>query len=142
MNMEITGYGHLFQYLFKYIHKGNVECQLINTSLNAFFIIGPDQAKFQVSPDNDEDPNSDSINEIDEYWSGHYLSATEAVWQIFGYNITKKTPSVTALPVHLPNSLHHQCYKCSNSSPTLSKLKHYFTRPTRTFFDEGNQCNF
>lgn len=49
---------------------------------------------------------------------------------------------MTALPVHLPNSLHHQRYHRSNSSPTLSHLKHYFARPKGTFLDGADQRNF
>ena len=40
-----------------------------------------------------------------------------------------KTPAVTTLPVHLPDSFHHQRHHHSNASQTLSNLKHYFARP-------------
>ena len=107
-------------------------------------ILGPDRAKFRVRTEsggsgaNDPEP----IDEIEEYWSGRYLAATEAVWRILGYNITQKTPGVTALSIHLPNSLHHQRYHRLNPSPTLSNLEHYFTRPEGTFLDGTDQRNF
>ena len=51
-------------------------------------------------------------------------------------------PSVTTLPVHLPNSLRHERYHRLNSTPTLSKLEHYFARPEGTFLDGINEHNF
>ena len=106
-------------------------------------ILGPDRAKFCVRTENDRGVNaSEPVDEIEEYWSGRYLAATEAVWRILGYNITQKTPGVTALPIHLPNSLHHQRYHRSNPSPTLSNLEHYFLRPEGTFLDGTDQRNF
>ena len=104
-------------------------------------IIGPDRAKFRIHTEGGS-INEEPIDEIEEYWSGHYLSATEAVWRILGYNITQKTPAVTALPIHLPNSPHYQRYHRLNSSPTLSNLEHYFARPEGTFFDGANQRDF
>ena len=104
-------------------------------------IIGPDRAKFRIHTEGGS-INEEPIDEIEEYWSGRYLSATEAVWRILGYNITQKTPAVTALPIHLPNSPHYQRYHRSNSSPTLSNLEHYFARPEGTFFDGANQRDF
>ena len=49
---------------------------------------------------------------------------------------------MTALPVHLPDSIHHKRYQRSNSSPTLSNLEHYFARPAGTFFEGTNQRQF
>ena len=110
-----------------------------NTSIS-----GPDRAKFRIRTDSDSNGNNrqQAINEIDEYWNGRYLSAPEAVWRILGYNITQKTPAVTALSVHLPNCLRHERYKRSNSSPTLSNLEHYFARPEGSFFDSTNERDF
>jgi len=105
-------------------------------------IVGPDRAKFRVRTEGDNSINNEPIDEIEEYWSGRYLPATEAVWRILGYNITQKTPGVTALPVHLPNSLRHQRYHRSDPSPTLSNLEHYFSRPEGTFLHGTDQQDF
>ena len=80
-------------------------------------ILGPDRARFRIRADseNSENNRQGAIDEIEEYWNGCYLSAPEAVWRILGYNITQKTPAVTALPVHLPNSAWHERYHRSNS---------------------------
>ena len=109
-------------------------------------ITGPDHAKFRVQAENDSVNNSgnnkDSSDEIEEYWSSRYLASTEGTWRIFGYSITQKTPSVTALPVHLPDSIHHKPYQHLNPSLTLSNLKHYFARPEGSFLDGTNQHRF
>lgn len=105
-------------------------------------IIGPDRAKFCVHTGSDGGIGNKPVDEIEEYWSGRYLPATEAVWRILGFNITQKTPAVTTLPIHLPNSTRHQRYHRSNSSPTLSNLEHYFARPEGTFLDGTDQRDF
>lgn len=110
--------------------------------LNVTVTAGPDRAKFRVQTGNGSGPSEESIDEIDEYWSGRYLAATEGVWRILGYNITQKTPAVTTLPVHLPDSFHHQRYHRSNPSPTLSNLEHYFARPGGTFLDGTDRREF
>ena len=65
-------------------------------------IVGPDRAKFRIRTE-DGSSAEGPIDEIEEYWSGRYLASAEAAWRILGYHITQKTPSVTALPVHLPD---------------------------------------
>ena len=110
--------------------------------LNTTTTIGPDRAKFRIRTEGENDTNKEPIDEIEEYWSGRYLSSPEAVWRIMGYNITLKTPAVTALPVHLPNSFHHKRYHRSNSSQTLSNLEHYFARPEGVFLDGTDQREF
>ena len=141
MNVEIAGCGQLFQYLFKYIHKGTTNFTFEKLRYSVF-IIGPDRAKFRIHTESDGDVDREPIDEIEEYWSGRYLPATEGVWRILGYNITQKTPGVTALPIHLPNSVHHQRYHRSNPSPTLSNLEHYFVRPEGSFLDGADQRDF
>jgi len=141
MNMEVAGCGQLFQYLFKYIHKGTANCAIENPVCSTV-ITGPDRAKFRICTESNGEIDREPIDEIEEYWSGRYLPATEGVWRILGYNITQKTPGVTALPVHLPDSPHHQRYHRSNPSPTLSNLEHYFARPEGSFLNGADQRNF
>lgn len=116
LNFEIMGTSHIFQYLFKYIHKG------------------PDYARYNLHVA--DTPAGDPIDEIQDYWNGRYLSAGEAVWRILGYHITHKEPAVTALPVHLPTSRsHYQYHGTSGPRSTLSLLERYFLRPTGAFHD-------
>ena len=41
------------------------------------------------------------VDEIQMYLDGRYLSATEATWRLFEYEITRRDPSVKCYPVHL-----------------------------------------
>ena len=107
--------------------------------LNQIVIIGPDRAKFCVHNSSTSDK---PIDEIEEYWSGRYLATTEGAWRILGYNITQKTPAVTMLPVHLPNSPHHKQYHCENPLATQSNLEHYFARPQGIILDGTDQHDF
>ena len=104
-------------------------------------IVGPDRAKFRIRTE-DGNGTEGPIDEIEEYWSGRYLASAEAAWRILGYHITQKTPSVTALPVHLPDSPHYQRYHRLKPSPTLSNLEHYFARPEGFFLDGTDRRYF
>jgi len=119
INLEVDNTSHLFQYLFKYIHKG------------------PDRARFSLA-------SSEAVDEMKDYWTARYVSAGEAAWRILGFHITHKQPSVDALPVHLPNSRkHHQYYRRGGQHSTLSLLNRYLLRPIGSFQDDhGNEIDF
>ncbi|CAH1418399.1 unnamed protein product [Lactuca virosa] len=76
--------GASIKYLFKYINKG------------------PDRATVTVVPSNNADDNDDLVDEIKNYYDCRYLSACEASWRIFKFDIHFRTPSVVRLPFHLP----------------------------------------
>ena len=100
-------------------------------------MIGPDRAYFGLSAEQGE-----RIDEIEEFWNGRYHSATEATWRILGFHITKKTPAVTSLPVHLPGSIHNRRYSTRGGTASLSALERYFLRPGGTFELDGATQNF
>ncbi|KIP08003.1 hypothetical protein PHLGIDRAFT_46749, partial [Phlebiopsis gigantea 11061_1 CR5-6] len=89
VNFEAASSSQLFQYLFKYIHKGALglcrlgRCDIYN-SPHFLQVHDPDAV----------------VDEIEDYWKARYLSAMEATWRILGFSITRKEPAVTALPVH------------------------------------------
>src|SRR5688572_18481158 len=68
---------YIHRYLYKYLFKG------------------VDKTMFAVR-------DIESVNEIDDYIQARYLSASEAMWHIFQYDITGKIPAVIGLDVHLP----------------------------------------
>ncbi|CAH1422268.1 unnamed protein product [Lactuca virosa] len=88
INIEWCNQGSSIKYLFKYINKG------------------PDRATVAVVPANNECENNDVVDEIAEYYDCRYLSACEASWRIFKYDVHCRYPSVVRLPFHLPNQQH------------------------------------
>ncbi|KAI0085387.1 hypothetical protein BDY19DRAFT_909014 [Irpex rosettiformis] len=64
--------------------------------------------------------------------SAQYLSATEGAWCIMGYSITRKVPSITALPVCTSPHVTRHRYHTGNAN-SLSLLERYFLRPHGTF---------
>ncbi|XP_023731646.2 uncharacterized protein LOC111879418 [Lactuca sativa] len=85
INIEWCNQGSSIKYLFKYINKG------------------PDRATVAVVPTNNECENNDAVDEIAEYYDCRYLSACEASWRIFTYDVHCRYPSIVRLPFHLPN---------------------------------------
>jgi hypothetical protein len=94
LNFEAANPSHLFQYIFKYIHKSVFPHPVLSPvmflpTLDAF--PGPDYAKYGIRvANNAETPVA--VDEIEDYWRCRYLSMGEAVWRIMGFNITKKEP--------------------------------------------------
>ncbi|XP_023768468.2 uncharacterized protein LOC111917042 [Lactuca sativa] len=82
INVEWCNQGASIKYLFKYINKG------------------PDRATVAVVPNNNADDNDDVVDEIKNYYN--YMSACEASWHIFKFDVHFRTPSVARLPFHLP----------------------------------------
>ncbi|XP_025680297.1 uncharacterized protein [Arachis hypogaea] len=85
INVEHTCQTSAIKYLFKYVHKGN-------DRVTASF--------YQTNVDGDSEQ---VVDEIRNYYDCRYISACEAAWRIFGYDIQQKEPSVIRLPFHLPN---------------------------------------
>ncbi|XP_035843842.1 uncharacterized protein LOC118490361 [Helianthus annuus] len=73
------------KYLFKYINKG------------------PDKVTVAVDGGNGEDDDDPPVDEIKKYYDCRYVSACEASWRIFRYDIHYSYPTVIRLPFHLPN---------------------------------------
>ncbi|XP_074374103.1 uncharacterized protein LOC141714484 [Apium graveolens] len=106
INIEVCNYSRSIKYLFKYVNKGS------------------DRANVTLE-------SSDSVNRIDEfkaYLDCRYISATEACWRIFQFDINHRYPSVERLPFHLPgeHSVIFEEDKCVEnvlSMPGVEKTK-------------------
>ncbi|XP_022003995.1 uncharacterized protein LOC110901476 [Helianthus annuus] len=85
INVEWCNQAASIKYLFKYINKG------------------PDRAEFGFVPNGDEGQLEDGKDEIKEYYDCRYLSACEASWRIFAFDVHYRYPSVIRLPFHLPD---------------------------------------
>ncbi|CAH1418625.1 unnamed protein product [Lactuca virosa] len=88
INVELCNQRSSIKYLFKYINKG------------------PDRATIADVRANNECENNDVVDEIAEYYDCRYLSACEASWQIFKYDVHCRFPSVVRIPFHLTNQQH------------------------------------
>lgn len=88
LNVELCNRSRSIKYLFKYINKG------------------PDRVTAVIS--NTQHSNNSSINSIREqdeikaYLDCRYISATEAIWRIFEFDMFYREPSVERLSFHLP----------------------------------------
>ncbi|XP_057740394.1 uncharacterized protein LOC130957567 [Arachis stenosperma] len=85
INVEYTCQTSAIKYLFKYVHKGN-------DRVTASFFRSHDSAGSDVT-----------VDEIHNYYDCRYISACEASWRLFGFEIQYKEPNVIRLPFHLPN---------------------------------------
>ncbi|XP_074282757.1 uncharacterized protein LOC141607301 [Silene latifolia] len=85
INVEWCNQSISIKYLFKYINKGS------------------DRVTMQSSYTrrNEEDPGR--FDEIKRFYDCRYLSACEAAWRIFGFDIHYRTPAVERLQYHLPD---------------------------------------
>jgi hypothetical protein len=87
INVEWCNKTNLVKYLFKYITKG------------------PDRANVVLHPAGapraDQD-GAEGVDEVAEYISCRYLSACEAFWRLFGFDIHVRDPTVERLEIHLP----------------------------------------
>ncbi|XP_074291065.1 uncharacterized protein LOC141617824 [Silene latifolia] len=85
INVEWCNKSRSIKYLFKYINKGS------------------DRVTMQSSYTrrNEEDPGR--FEEIKRFYDCRYLSACEAAWRIFGFDIHYRTPAVERLQYRLPD---------------------------------------
>uniref|UniRef100_A0A453JKG8 ATP-dependent DNA helicase n=1 Tax=Aegilops tauschii subsp. strangulata TaxID=200361 RepID=A0A453JKG8_AEGTS len=81
INVEACGSIKAVKYLFKYIYKGH------------------DRASIAVS---EADKNGD-IDEIKQYRDARWVTPPEALWRIYGFELSKNSPPVKQLQLHLPN---------------------------------------
>jgi len=109
----------IFTYLYKYLYKG------------------PDRTTFHISRGQDE-----AVDETKDYVEARYLSAPEAAWRILGFHVTSKTPSVSCLPVHLPDKNLPRFAGSRVSEQSTSLLIRYFNRPRLLEFDNLSYCDF
>ena len=71
------------KYLFKYIHKGN------------------DRVTATVSNGDNANQSTQVVDEICNYYDCRYISACEATWRIFGFEIQMKEPVIVRVTFHL-----------------------------------------
>ena len=84
INVEYTCQTSAIKYLFKYVHKGN------------------DRVTAGLFQNGGSSSSNMKVDEIRNYYDCRYISACEAAWRLFGFDIQVKEPAVIRLPFHLP----------------------------------------
>jgi hypothetical protein len=111
VNVDVTFTVNIFMYLYKYLFKG------------------PHNARYTIT-----NPNQQHTDEIKDFVNARCVSASEATWRIFGFEISRKFLAVTSLTVRLPGENLQQMPRKNSTASTASKLLRYFARPTATQF--------
>nr|XP_043619920.1 uncharacterized protein LOC122591739 [Erigeron canadensis] len=88
INVEWCNQSGSIKYLFKYINKGPD---------------GVTATVYQQNTDGTTNQTEKSKDEVKNYLDCRYVSASEAAWQIFGFDIHYRYPPVEILPFHLEN---------------------------------------
>jgi len=81
INVEVCSSIKAVKYLFKYIYKGH------------------DRASVSI----DEVDSDRNIDEIKQYRDSRWVTPPEALWRIYGFDLSQIFPSVRQLQLHLPN---------------------------------------
>ena len=101
------------KYLYKYVYKG-ADRAMVRTEIGT------------------EDMTKDEISEFEDLRS---IGSSEAAWQIFNFNITKKHPAVYALRCHLEDEQH----VVFDAESLNTVLEHQRTTELTGFFDYNRQ---
>ena len=109
VNVEVCTTISSVKYIHKYITKGH------------------DRASIRLTTPGDA---TDNVDEIKNYQDGRYVSASEACWRIFRFEISCMSHTICRLPVHLPN----QQYVAFGSNENLQSVMERNTATKLTSF--------
>lgn len=118
INVEWCNQSRAVKYLFKYINKGN------------------DRVTVKFTRKNTDNNDPQTIDEIQQYSDCRYVSACEAVWRIFGFELHYRTPPVERLSFHLPGE---QTLVFDENQPIDSILNS--PKIDKTMFLKWMKCN-
>ncbi|XP_019157984.1 PREDICTED: uncharacterized protein LOC109154705 [Ipomoea nil] len=85
INVEWCNQSRSIKYLFKYVNKGNdrVTAEFYKTTM--------------------DEAGNEMVDEINMYYDCRYISACEAAWRLFSFEVQYRTPPVERLSFHLPD---------------------------------------
>ena len=94
-----------------------------------YIYIGVDRTVFSLQ-------EAGTVDEIEQFQNGRYISASEAVWRILGFKMHGHSHSVVRLPVHLPEGQTVLYSESANPQSVLENnrktmLTEYFTLCSR-----------
>ncbi|XP_073152136.1 uncharacterized protein [Henckelia pumila] len=111
INVEVCGGIKCVKYIYKYIHKG------------------PGRVALEVR-------NGHNFDEIQQYVDGRWISAPEAFWRIFSFELSRMYPAVIRLQFHLSNQHSIQFHSNQHISDVLANDAN-----TKTMLTEFFQMN-
>ncbi|PWZ16906.1 Thymidylate kinase [Zea mays] len=82
INVEACGSIKAVKYLFKYIYKGHDRASIVMR---------------------DASKADDDVDEIKQYRDARWVTPPEALWRIYGFELSQISPPVMQLQLHLPN---------------------------------------
>ncbi|AQK76511.1 hypothetical protein ZEAMMB73_Zm00001d018583 [Zea mays] len=82
INVEACGSIKAVKYLFKYIYKGHDHASVVMR---------------------DASKADDDVDEIKQYRDARWVTPPEALWRIYGFELSQISPPVMQLQLHLPN---------------------------------------
>ncbi|ONM33246.1 hypothetical protein ZEAMMB73_Zm00001d041563 [Zea mays] len=82
INVEACGSIKAVKYLFKYIYKGHDRASVVMR---------------------DASKTKDEVDEIKQYRDARWVTPPEALWRIYGFELSQISPPVMQLQLHLPN---------------------------------------
>ncbi|AQK87997.1 hypothetical protein ZEAMMB73_Zm00001d038834 [Zea mays] len=82
INVEACGSIKAVKYLFKYIYKGHDRASVVMR---------------------DASKENGDVDEIQQYRDARWVTPPEALWRIYGFELSQNSPSVMQLQLHLPN---------------------------------------
>lgn len=91
INIEWCNHSRSLKYLFKYCLKGYDRATMLLTR------------KTESQGSSIPRVTDNCVDEIKSYLDGRYISASEAVWRIFAFDVHFRNPAVERLPFHLEN---------------------------------------
>ena len=93
INVEACGSIKAVKYLFKYIYKGH------------------DRASVAMREADKEDSEG-NVDEIKQYKDARWVTPPEALWRIYGFDLSDRYPSVLSLQLHLPDMHMVSFHRC------------------------------
>ena len=97
INVEICNTIGAVKYLFKYVYKGSDKATF------SFEQPDLDTNQQQKGSTNDGIQTNKKLDEIKKFLDARYVSASEAIWRIFGFITNAQNPHTYRLPIHLPD---------------------------------------
>ena len=118
INVEVANSILAVKYLYKYVYKGH------------------DRMAVSLEKDKDSELPRD---EVREYLDARYVSASEACWRLFEFDLHHRHPPVQRLQLHLPDQQPVYYYPCRQTGQELLERPNIYRTTLTAFFEACRQ---